>query len=170
MGVTTVGTSSKQPLGWLTGRSMAERSSEDPELQEKGQTSSWVSKHRLWLEPRIFISWLKAMQQEPCTHEHWVQLKPRKVSTAFTTYSCNWGDRTTYPPATAVSRDTCLSMGTAAGSKPSHSCEAEHSGKSVWLENSVCVLQRALAGHWARARTPVLMSWKTPWGPRQRHP
>lgn len=111
------------------------------------------------------------MKQEPCTHTHWVQLKPRKVSTAFTTYSCKHvGDCTTHLPATAVSRDSCLSMGAATGSKPSHRHEAEHSGKAVWLGNSVCVLQRALAGHWASARTPVLMSWKTPRGPRQRHP
>jgi len=79
------------------------------------------------------------MQQEPCTHMHRVQLKLRKVSAKFMTYSCQcFRDHITHLPTTAGSSVGCLLE---QGSKPPHRREVIHSGKSVWLENSVCVAE-----------------------------
>lgn len=61
----------------------------------------------------------------------------------------------TYLLLRAAVWDTCLSRGAATGSKPTHKCEVVHSGKSVWLENTVCVAE-STGGTLSKSKQPSI--------------
>lgn len=59
----------------------------------------------------------------------------------------------TYLLLRAAVWDTCLSRGAATGSTPTHKREVVRSGKSVWLENAVCVAE-STGGTLSKSKQP----------------